>query len=79
MCRSTPSGTRTLQDATDAFLDQPDLAGSTRRVYRASLPDLVADLGPATAVGERSGPRLAGWFRARHGTDGDGDLELPDR
>jgi hypothetical protein len=55
----------TLQDAADVFLDQPDLARSTRRVYRASLASLVAGLGPATAVGELSGPMLAGWFRGR--------------
>jgi site-specific recombinase XerD len=59
-------GTVTLQDAVDAFLDHHDLARSTRRVYRASLAGLVAELGPATAVGELSGPRLAGWFRGRH-------------
>jgi hypothetical protein len=47
--------------ATDAFLDQHDLARSTRRVYRASLASLVAGLGPATAVDELSGPMLAGW------------------
>jgi hypothetical protein len=56
----------TLQDAADAFLDHHDLARSTQRVYRASLASLVAELGPATAVGELSGPRLAGWFRGRH-------------
>jgi integrase len=61
-----PSGTVTLQDAVDAFLD--DLARSTRRVYRASLASLVAECGPATTVGELSGPRVAGWFRARHAT-----------
>jgi site-specific recombinase XerD len=59
-------GTVTLQDAADAFLDHHDLARSTRRVYRASLASLVADLGPATAVGELSGSMLAAWFRGRH-------------
>jgi site-specific recombinase XerD len=59
-------GTVTLQDAADAFLDHHDLARSTRRVYRASLTSLVAGLGPATAVGELSGPMLAGWFRGRY-------------
>ena len=70
-----PGGTVTLQDAVDAFLEHQDLARSTRRVYRASLASLAAGLGPATAVGELSGPRLAGWLRApaRHG--GAGDLE----
>jgi hypothetical protein len=58
----------TLQDAADAFLDQHDLARSTRRVYRASLASLVAGLGPVTAVSELSGPRLAGWFRTRYAT-----------
>jgi integrase len=58
-------GTVALQAAVDAFLDQHDLARSTRRVYRASLASLVAGLGPATAVGELSGPMLAGWFRGR--------------
>jgi integrase len=29
---------------------------------------LVAELGRATAVGELSGPRVAGWFRDRHAT-----------
>ena len=53
-------GTVTLQDAVDAFLDHENLARSTRRVYRASLASLVAELGPATAVGELSGQRLAG-------------------
>jgi integrase len=62
-----PSNTRTLQDAVDAFLDHQDLARSTRRVYGASLASLVAELGPATEVGELSGQRLAGWFRDRHG------------
>jgi site-specific recombinase XerD len=56
----------TLQDAVEAFLDQHDLARSTRRVYRASLASLVAELGPATAVAELSCLRLAGWFRDRH-------------
>ena len=50
------------------LLDQYDLARSTRRVYRASLASLVAELSPATAVGELSGPKVAGWFRARHAT-----------
>jgi integrase len=61
-----PSDTTTLQDAVDAFLDHQDLARSTRRVYRASLASLVAGLGPATAVGDMSGPMLAGWFRGRY-------------
>jgi hypothetical protein len=61
-----PGGTVTLQDAADAFLDHHDLARSTRRGYRASLASLVAGPGPATAVGEPSGPMLAGWFRGRH-------------
>jgi hypothetical protein len=61
-------GTVTLQDAVDAFLDHHDLARSTRRVYRATLASLVAELGPATAVGELSGPMVCGWFRARHAT-----------
>jgi site-specific recombinase XerD len=61
-----PGGTVTLQDAVEAFLDQHDLARSTRRVYQASLANLVAGLGPATALSDLSGPRLAGWFRARH-------------
>ena len=55
-----------LQEAIDAFLDHQDLARSTRRVYRASLARLVTELGPATTVGELSGPRVAGWFRDRH-------------
>jgi hypothetical protein len=55
-----PGGTVTLQDAVEAVLDQHELACSTRRVYRVSLPSLVAGLGPATAVGELSGPILAG-------------------
>jgi site-specific recombinase XerD len=59
-------GTVTLQDAADAFLDQHDLARSTRRVYRASLASLVAGLGAGTAVGELSGPMLADWFRGRY-------------
>jgi len=62
------SGTVTLQDAVEAFLDHHDLARSTRRVYRASLASLVAELGPATKVGELSGPLLAGWFRGRYAT-----------
>ena len=61
-------GTVTLQDAIDALMDHHDLARSTRRVYRASLAGLVAELGPAAAVGELSGPRVAGWFRDRHAT-----------
>jgi integrase len=61
-----PRGMTTLQDAADAFLDQHDLARSTRRVYQTSLASLVAGLGPATAVGELSGPLLAGWFRSRY-------------
>jgi site-specific recombinase XerD len=61
-----PGGITTLQDAVDAFLDHHDLARSTQRVYRASLASLVAGLGPATAVSELSGPRLAGWFRDRY-------------
>jgi integrase/recombinase XerC/integrase/recombinase XerD len=54
------------QLAADAFLDHHELARSTRRVYRASLASLVAGLGPATAVGELSGPMLASWFRSRY-------------
>ena len=61
-------GAVTLQAAVDAFLDHHDLARSTRRVYRASLASLVAELGPATAVGGLSGPMLAAWFRRRHAT-----------
>jgi hypothetical protein len=61
-----PGGITTLQDAADAFLDHHDLAHSTRRVYRASLASLVVGLGPATAVGELSGPVLADWFRGRY-------------
>jgi site-specific recombinase XerD len=61
-----PGGTVTLQEAVDAYLDHQDLARSTRRVYRASLASLVAGLGPATAVGELSGPKVAGWFRGRY-------------
>jgi hypothetical protein len=61
-------GTITLQDAVDAFLDHHDLARSTRRVYRASLASLVAELGPATTVGELSSSKVAGWFRGRHAT-----------
>ena len=61
-------GTVTLQDAVDAFLDHHELARSTRRVYRASQASLVAELDPATTVGELSGPRLADWFRDRHAT-----------
>jgi hypothetical protein len=57
-----------VQEAVEAFLDQHDLARSTRRVYRASLTSLVAECGPATTVGELSGPKVAGWFRARHAT-----------
>jgi hypothetical protein len=63
-----PGGTVTLQAAVDAFLEHQDLARSTRRVYRASLASLVAELGPATAVGELSGHRLANWFRGRYST-----------
>jgi integrase len=59
-------GTVTLQDAVDAFMDHHDLARSTRRVYRASLAGLVAELSPVTAVGELSGPKVAGWFRDRY-------------
>ena len=59
-------GTVTFQAAVDAFLDHQDFARSTRRVYRASLASLVAELGPATAIGELSGQRLSGWFRDRH-------------
>jgi hypothetical protein len=61
-----PGSTTTLQDAVDSFLDHHDLARSTRRVYRASLASLVAGLGPATTVGELSGPMVAGWFRSRY-------------
>jgi hypothetical protein len=61
-------GTVTLQDAVEAYLDHHNLARSTRRVYRASLASLVAELGPATPVDELSGPRVAGWFRSRHAT-----------
>jgi hypothetical protein len=63
-----PSDTTTLQHAVDAFLDHHDLAHSTRRVYRASLASLAAGVGPATAVGDLSGPMLAGWFRGRYAT-----------
>jgi integrase/recombinase XerC/integrase/recombinase XerD len=56
----------TLQEAVAAFLDHQDLARSSRRVYRASLASLVAELGPGIAVSELSGHRVAGWFRARY-------------
>ena len=69
-------GMVTVQDAVDAFLDHHhDLARSTRRVYRASLASLVAELGPATTVGELSGPMLAGWFRSRYATAAPATLE----
>jgi len=61
-----PAGTVTLQDAVDAFLEQHDLAPSTRRVYRASLAGLATAFGPATTLDGLSGPSLAGWFRHRH-------------
>jgi integrase/recombinase XerD len=61
-----PAGIVVLQEAVDAFLEHHDLAPSTRRVYRASLAGLAAALGPATALGDLSGPALVGWFRARH-------------
>ena len=64
--RLSGGGTVTLQAAANAFLDQHELAPSTRRVYRASLARLVTELGPATAVGQLSSPRVAGWFRDRH-------------
>jgi hypothetical protein len=71
-----PNNTATLRDAADAFLDQHELARSTRRVYRASLARLVAGLGPATAVDDLSGPTLADWFAAatprRHQRPGTG-------
>lgn len=60
-----PSNTTTLQDAA-AFLENHDLARSTRRVYRASLASLVAGFGPATPVGDLAGPTLAHWFRTRY-------------
>jgi hypothetical protein len=63
-----PGGMTTLQDVADAFLDQQDLARSTRCVYWASLVSLLAGRGPATAVGELSGPILASWFRSRYAT-----------
>jgi hypothetical protein len=66
--RLSSGGTVTLQNAVDAFLDHHDLARSTRRVYRASLASLVTELGPAIAVGELSGPKVAGWFRGRYAT-----------
>jgi len=61
-----PGATVALQDAVDTFLDHQDLARSTRRVCKASLVSLVAEFGPATAVGELSGHRLAGWFHDRY-------------
>src|SRR5512133_1813763 len=33
-----------------------------------SLASLVAELSPATAVDELSGPKVAGWFRDRYAT-----------
>jgi hypothetical protein len=54
----------TVQDAVDAFLDQHDVAPSTRRVYRTSIASLVAGLDPATAVGELSGRRWPAGFAA---------------
>jgi len=66
--RATPRRHRDPQDAVEAFLEQHELALSTRRVYRASLTSLVAGLGPATEVSELSGPMLASWFRGRYAT-----------
>jgi hypothetical protein len=61
-----PASTVALQDAVDAFLEHHDVAHSTRRVYLASLGGLAAAFGPGAALGDLSGPELAGWFRARH-------------
>ena len=48
------------------LIDIAQVPNRRQRVYRASLASLVAGLGPATAVGELSGPMLAGWFRGRY-------------
>jgi hypothetical protein len=62
-----PGGTATLQGLppTPSWTTLISL-GSTRRVYRASVASLVAELGPATAVGDLAGQRLGGWFSSRH-------------
>src|SRR5215218_10913520 len=50
-----PGGMMTLEDAVDAFLDQHNLARSTRRVYRVSL----------ASRGRRARPGDRGWRAVR--------------
>lgn len=56
-----------LAAAAQAFLDQRDHAGSTRRVYAASLAVLVDGLGAVLPVDELDPAGTAAWFRRRHG------------
>jgi integrase/recombinase XerD len=57
-----------LAAAADAFLDDVDVAATTRRVYRASLAALVHGLGPARAMPELTAELVDDWFRARYAT-----------
>jgi integrase/recombinase XerD len=55
-----------LAVAVTAFLDEADLAATTRRVYRTSLAALVDGLGPTQPMPEVTSELLGGWFRARY-------------
>ena len=58
-----------LAAATAAFLDDAELATTTRRVYHASLAALVDGLGPTRPMPDLTGELIDGWFHARYATE----------
>ncbi len=64
--RTLGQGRSELAAAVAAFLDHADLAPTTRRVYRASLADLVDGLGPTRPMPEVTGELVEGWFGVRY-------------
>ena len=56
----------TVGAATDAFLDQADLAVTTRRVYSASLAAFADGVGQDSALAELEAAVVAAWFAGRY-------------
>ncbi|HEV2069275.1 MAG TPA: hypothetical protein VGR26_05740 [Acidimicrobiales bacterium] len=57
-----------LGPAVEVFLDDRDLAVSTRRVYELTLAALASDLGADIEVASITRDDLRSFLRARHGT-----------
>ena len=56
----------TLGSAIEAFLDEADLAPTTRRVYSSSLAALASGIGAGTALSELEPATVAAWFTGRY-------------